>query len=139
MRDAPRAQPPNRACEQPEALAALVARAEEELQADADPRHRPPGGDALAQRVVEPVAREPRGRALDVTDARDQRERRLAHEPRVDGHDRLHPGPRERRRERAEVAGPVVGEHDPHAAPFVERIPASPGATACRSAWPSAL
>ena len=98
---------------------------------DADAEHRPAGGDALADRVVEPPARAARG-ALDVTDARDDRERRLAHDPgslettaraRAASADRRCAGCRRRSR-----------RHDPHAAPFVERMPAAAGCDTPRAA-----
>ena len=38
-----------------------------------------PARDAVADRLVEPVRGEPARRALDVADAGDHRERRLAH------------------------------------------------------------
>ena len=132
-------QPPDRALEQAEAFAAFVALAEEELHADADSGHRPAGVDALAQRIVETVAGKAGGRALDVPDARDQRERRFEDDVGVGRDDRFDPRACERGRERAQVAGAVVGDRNPHAAPFVERMPSPPEATACRSAWPSAL
>ena len=98
-----------------------------------------PAADAVADRLVEPVDREAPGSALDVPDTGDHRERRVAHLGRVDRDRRLGTCPREGRGDRAEIAGAVVGEHDPHAIPFVERMPPSPAATACRSACPSAL
>ena len=53
---------------------------EQELHADADPEHGPAGGDAIADRLVEAVGREPARRALDVADPGDHRERRVAHD-----------------------------------------------------------
>ena len=122
-----------------EARTALLALAEEELHAHADAEDGAAGRDALADRIVEAVRREPAGGALDVADTGDHGERRLAHGSSV-GRDRcLRSGAREGRGDGAQVAGPVVGEDDLHAIPFVDRIPPSPAATACRSAWPSAL
>ncbi len=48
-----RVEPANRPGKKPEALAALLALLEEELQPDADAEHRPARIDALAQRVGE--------------------------------------------------------------------------------------
>ena len=69
----------DRAGQEPEAAAALLALAEEELHADADPEHGPPCRDPVADRVVEAGSRKPARGALDVADAGDDRERRLAH------------------------------------------------------------
>ena len=44
-----------------------------------------PARDALADRLVEPVRGEPAGSALDVADACDHGERRLAHRGAVGG------------------------------------------------------
>ena len=97
------------------------------------------GGDAVADRIAEAVRGETARGALDVADAGDHRERRLTHGSSV-GRDRcLGTCPREGGGDRAQVAGAVVGEDDSHAMPLVERMPPSPAATACRSAWPSAL
>ena len=112
VRHAPRADAPDRAVEELEAGAALLALAEEELHADADPEHRPAGGDAVADRVVEAVRGEPARGALDVADAGDHRERRLAHGSGVGRDRRLGTCPREGGGDRAQVAGAVVGEHD---------------------------
>ena len=134
-----RADAPDRAGEELEAAAPFLALAEQELHADTDPEHGLAGGDAVADRLVEAVRGEPARGALDVADAGDHRERRLTHGSGV-GRDRcLGAGPGEGRGDRAQVAGAVVGEDDLHAMPFVERMPPSPAATACRSAWPSAL
>ena len=72
-------EPAHRAAEEAEPGAALVALLEQELHADADAEHRPAGRRAVSQRLVDAGAREPGGRARDVTDAGDDRERRLAH------------------------------------------------------------
>jgi hypothetical protein len=122
VRDAAGPDPPHRPFEQAEPLASLLARLEQELHTHADPGDRPPRLDPRAQRVVEAVAREPGGCALDVADAGDQRERRVVHGDGVGRDVRLHAGTGERRGERAEVAGAVVGDRDPHAARSVSGL-----------------
>jgi hypothetical protein len=101
------------------------------------------GGRRRRAREAASEPLEARRRALDVADAGDHRERRVGHDGRIDGDDRLGTRADERGRERAEVPRAVVGERDPvpaaHARPFVDRMPASPDATACRNDCPSAL
>ena len=125
-----RLHPPNGPVEDLHPGAALVTGTEEKLHADADAEHRPAGRDAVADRVVEPVRLEAPGSTLHVPDPGDDCERRLANLRRIDRDRRLGSCPREGRADRAKIAGAVVGEHDPHAMPFVERMPPSPGATA---------
>ena len=60
-------------------MPAFLAGTEQELHADADPEHGLAGGDAVADRLVEAVRREPARRALDVADAGDHRQRRITH------------------------------------------------------------
>ena len=82
MRHASGPKPPHGAGEQPEPLATLLARAEQKLKPDADARDGAACGHSLSQGVIESVPREPGRGALDVPHAGDQRERRLAYEPR---------------------------------------------------------
>ncbi len=74
-----------------------------------------------------------------MADAGDDHERRVAHGRGIGGDLGVGAGPLQRRADAAEVARAVVGEHDLHARPFVERTPSPSGAHACRSAWASAL
>src|SRR6185503_18015148 len=132
-------QAPHRPREQLETGAALLALTEEKLEPHTDPRDRAPDRDSVAERVVQAVPREPGRGALDVSYSGDQRERGVANDRRINGHDGVRTCPDERRRQRAKIARAVVRDRDPHAAPFVDRIPAPPGATACRNDRPSAL
>src|SRR5439155_14233803 len=68
VRDALGAQATDRPFDQAEPTPALVALVAEELHPDADAEHRTRGGDPVADRVVEPIAPEALGRALDVSD-----------------------------------------------------------------------
>ena len=99
---------------------------EEIAKGEADPEHEL----KLAISKVRLPEAKPRRGAADVADTRDHRKRRFRHELGIGRHDRIRARADEGRRERAEVPGAVVGEHDLHAAPLVERMPAPPGATA---------
>ncbi len=134
---AARAQPPHRTAQEAEPAAALLARLEQQLHAHADAERRPSAFRAIAQGVRD--VRQAPGRALDVADAGDHRQRRLAHRVRVGRDDRLRAGARQRGRDAAQVPCPVVDEDDVHPSPFVERTPSLLIAQAWRSAWPSAL
>jgi hypothetical protein len=121
VRDTPRPQPPHRAPQYAEAAAALLARLEQELHPDADPERRPASLHPLTERVCD--VGEAAGGTLDVAHARDHRERRLAHDVRSGGDNRLGAGAREGGGHTVQVAGAVVDEHNAHASPFVERNP----------------
>ena len=62
---------------------------------------------------VETRCGESSGSALDVADARDHRERRFEHSGRVGTDLGLRPRTPERRDDRPQVAGAVIGEHHP--------------------------
>ena len=90
----------HRPAEEAEPGAAFLAVLEQELHADADAeRAAAPGRGALAQRLVDAGAREPRGCARDVTDPGDDGERRLdAPRPHRSSRTARHPRARARRR-----------------------------------------
>src|SRR5439155_10797869 len=78
VRNPPRAQSLDPACEQLEPAAALLALAEEKLESDADAEERPACFDALAEGGGETSLLESAGGAARVTDSGDDRERRFA-------------------------------------------------------------
>ena len=92
----PRSKAPYRPREERETRAALLARAEEELEPDADSADRTLGRDSVAERVVQAVPRQPESGALDVPHPGDQRKRGVANDGGVDGHDGVRTGPDER-------------------------------------------
>lgn len=101
--------PADRASEELEATATLVACTEQELHADADSENGTAGGNARAYRLVEPVCREPAGGALDVPDSGDHGERCVADGIGVGRDRRLCSSTLEGGRDRPEVAGAIVG------------------------------
>src|SRR5581483_4687495 len=124
--------------EEAETRATLLARAEQELHSHADPEHRPARPDPGGERLVEPALAQAASRAARVSDAGDDGERRRLHLGGVLRDNRIAARTRQRRADAAQVARAVVGEHDPHSAPFVEPPPPL-GAHASRSARPTAL
>ena len=121
VRDPRRLESPNRTSEQRQAGTALLARSEQELQADADSEDRPSGRDPFSENVGEGA--EAGSGTRNVPDAGDHDERRGSHLRRIAGENRNGAGPGERGRDAAEVAAPVVRDHHLHASPFVERTP----------------
>ena len=132
------ADPADPAGEELEAAAALLARAEQECMPTQMPSTGLPAATRSRIASSRPFSASPRAAlstwptpAMTASGASRTAARRCDR--------RLGSGPGQGRGDGAEVAGSVVGEHDFHAMPFVERMPPSPGATACRNAWPSAL
>ncbi len=81
VRHRPGADAAHPAGEKPKPSSPFLARAEQELHADADAEDRAPGGDAVPDRLVEPVLGEPPRRALHVADTGDHGERGLPDRP----------------------------------------------------------
>ena len=79
-------EPSHRPTQHAETASTLLAFLEEELHAQADAEHWPPGGDALAQDVRKAVGLQPSGCALRIADAGNHGELRLANGGRVTGH-----------------------------------------------------
>ena len=113
--------------------------AEEQLHADADAEHGPPCSRALADRLVEADACESSRGALDVADSRDHGERCFSDRRGVDSDRRLGSGAGERRGDRAQIAGAVIGAARPSRDPLGRADPAAARRDRLLSAWPSAL
>ena len=105
---------PDRAGEHAEPFAALVALVEQKLHADADAEHGPAGRGARADRLVDAGCREPTRRARDVTDAGDDRQRRLAHAVASSVTNGSAPARVKAEAEAAQVPGAVVRDGDLH-------------------------
>src|SRR2546425_12325033 len=139
VRDAPRAHAAHGPPQEAETLPALLALLEEKLHAHADAEHRPAGFSPLSQRLCQAALFEhPRGGA-EMSDPGDDRERCLADSGCVARYLRLRARALQCRADAAHVARTVVGQYNPHAAPFVERTPPPSRAHASPSARPSAL
>src|SRR5579862_3328279 len=112
----------------------LLRPLERELQAEADSENRTTVVEALSQRLVVTARAEPVHRGAGAADARQHREVRAADVVRE-----ARAQPRERQRDRAQVAGAVLADGDVHSTPFVDGNPALSLRTAARSARPTAL
>ena len=114
--------------------AVLLGLDERQLQAEADPEHRPALGAAPPQRDVMTALAEARHGGTRRADARQHREVGL-----VGVVDHLGAEPAEGDLDRAHVAGSVIADRDPHSRPFVDGSPLPSRLTATRRARPSAL
>src|SRR5207245_5656620 len=121
---------------EPGDAAVLLALLEREVEAEADAERRP---HACVKRLVAAGSAERGHCGARRADARKDGEVRAQHVVRIRSHARVDAEAREGEEHGAEVPRAVVDDCDVHNLPLVDGMPKEPGASASRSAPPTAL